>query len=298
MNWMYELYFKHFHRFLYLRRFNGLRSQWFVYNYLKKYIFWKDVSPSCQEMINPEVRDDKTIWIFWKQGVNSAPDIVKKCIESVKRWNQGYDVVVLDSKSIGRYVVLPPYIEKLKLLNRLSDAHYSDLIRTQLLVQYGGIWCDATCFFSAQMPEFIENAPFFMFSRLLLSEYVSPIEGSNWFIKAKKNNTLLIKQRNFLYEYYRKIDYPIHYFLYHIAMGLIIHNDKECSEIWNNKPYICNMDPHVLLYSFARKYSKDLMDNCLSSCFVHKLTYKFEKKLVKSSLSILDHFLSRESVSP
>lgn len=275
MSFFRQLFFKNFHRFLYLKRLNGVRSQWFVHNQLKKFIEWRNVEPTFNSVFNPSVRENQTIWVYWKQGLDSAPEIVKKCISSIKKQNDKYDIVVLDEKNLHNYVSLPDYIEHLHNKESIGEAAYSDLLRLQLCILYGGVWCDATCFFTKPIPDCIENADFFMFSRPLLQEYCSPIEGSNWFIKAKKNNSLLKMVRNFLFEYYKKYDFLMNYFLFHIVMGLLIHNDKDCSRIWENKPYLCNMNPHVLQFSFTQEYTKERLDNCLSSCFVHKLTYKY-----------------------
>ena len=48
--------------------------------------------------------------MLWYQGLDRAPLVVKKCVESWIRENPGWDVVVLDAESLKRYVTpdLPP----------------------------------------------------------------------------------------------------------------------------------------------------------------------------------------------
>ena len=80
--------------------------------------------------------------------------------------------------------------------------------------------------------------------------------------------------------------------MFHFALSLIVSEDKECKTIWSNMPYVCNMNPHVLQFSFGKTYGNDEYDFIVSSCFVHKLTYKFNKNLLTEvNENMLMHFL-------
>ena len=96
-----------------------------------------------------------TIWVCWLQGEESAPAIVKKCINSIRKHSAGYEVVVVTSDNLGSLVEIPSFItEKLKK-KRMQFATYSDYIRLALLAKYGGIWIDATVFLSAPIPDIV-----------------------------------------------------------------------------------------------------------------------------------------------
>lgn len=77
-------------------------------------------------------KPNKTIWLCWLQGMEQAPDIVKQCVASVKRYMPNYEVRVLTADNIFDYVTLPEYIvRKYKtaqlrsLISRISYAqHY------------------------------------------------------------------------------------------------------------------------------------------------------------------------------
>ena len=49
----------------------------------------------------------------------------------------------------------------------LSLIHISDMLRTCLLLQYGGYWLDATCLLTSSFPEVIDKSEYFMFQRHL-----------------------------------------------------------------------------------------------------------------------------------
>ena len=59
----------------------------------------------------------------------------------------GKEFVVLDKTNISDYVRLPEYIEKKWKAGIIGNAQYSDLVRNELLIKYGGYWIDSTVFF-------------------------------------------------------------------------------------------------------------------------------------------------------
>ena len=72
-----------------------------AYNYLKKYEYLLDknkYSYKCYVSNEP-----KKIWLFWQQGYETAPELVKKCKDSVLKYNSNLEVVVLDN-SISKRV--------------------------------------------------------------------------------------------------------------------------------------------------------------------------------------------------
>ena len=108
------------------------------------------------------IKTDKNIWFYWEQGIENAPAIVKKCYESVVRNKpDGWDIVVLNKKSAKEYISMPPFIEELYEHGKIWKALYADLLRLALLYKYGGIWNDATCYVTRQIPEEILNNPLF-----------------------------------------------------------------------------------------------------------------------------------------
>ena len=86
----------------------------------------------------------RRIWCMWLQGLDKAPDIVKKCWASWEKYNPDWQLVLLDESNLEQYVPVQEIIGE----NReyISRNHLSDIIRINLLAKYGGVWVDATCF--------------------------------------------------------------------------------------------------------------------------------------------------------
>ena len=272
-------------RIRYLKEANDVRTLWVAYYYLRRFLKWKDINDYDVIAENSNVKDDNTIWIYWKQGYDQAPPLVKKCILSAKRHSCNYRVVVLDDNNRRDYIKFPEFIERKHDENIIKEALFSDLLRISLLIHYGGIWCDATCLWTSELPKIISEAELFMFSESEMRTNLTPIKGSNWFIKAKKSDAILVKTKNCLFHFWAEHSYPPNYFIFHLILSLIVREDVEAKKQWESMPYICNMNPHVMQFSFAKPYSRDSFESIKSQCFIHKLTYKYDRKLLDEPIN-------------
>lgn len=93
---------------------------------------------------DPQLR--QRIWICWWQGVDQAPEIVRQCIESVRRHAGGHTVTVITEENYGEYIQIPKWIEEKYRAGTISRTHFSDVLRLCLLAEHGGMWLDATIF--------------------------------------------------------------------------------------------------------------------------------------------------------
>ena len=58
--------------------------------------------------------------------------------------NEGYEVIVIDEKNWREYIDLPDYIIRRRERKQIPPAHFTDLLRLELLIRYGGTWIDST----------------------------------------------------------------------------------------------------------------------------------------------------------
>lgn len=102
------------------------------------------------------------VWVFWWQGINSeTPEIVQNCIESIKNNFKSHEVVIITKENFSSYVSIPNYILE-KMNNKIiSITHFSDILRANLLSEYGGVWLDATCFLTGSIEDEIESKLFY-----------------------------------------------------------------------------------------------------------------------------------------
>ena len=273
------------------------KGQWYAYSVIKrKYL-------DCNYDLNnlrPRTnlcKDEKNVWVYWSTGIETAPDLVKKCHRLLKnKIPDGYTLHVVTEQNISDFVRYPDFVMD-KLRDRsLSKIHFSDLTRAALLYLYGGIWLDSTCLLSKDIPLDILNSELFMFqaNKLPFTESYPPIKSSSWFIVAKENeNYLLSRLLQILLSYWQSNNRVIHYYLFHLSLAALVDTDEKCRKTWEEMHYICNMNPHVLWFEFLKEYTPSRWNNAINSCFVHKLSYKFDSSELKcDKQNLLMYFIN------
>jgi hypothetical protein len=191
----------------------------------------------------------------------------------MRKFSNDYEVVVITEENIADFVAFPTHIWNKYKAGIIPVAQFTDLLRTLLLINYGGVWLDATVFLTHKIPLTILHANFFVFQTSLLHEDLQPC--SNWFIAAKKNNIILEKIFSILSTYWQTNNYLRHYFVFHLTVMLVITHDDEACRQWKKIFYKNNSDPHYLQKKLFDEFDAAMCDYIWNFSFAHKLTYKF-----------------------
>lgn len=236
------------------------------------------------------VSDDKPsdyVFTCWLQGEENAPELVKKCIESMRLHFKDKKLVVITEKNLKDYTDLPEFIYKKWQNGIITNTHFSDIVRANLLIKNGGLWLDSTVLCTGNMNKYIdEKDNLFVFRNEHRGS--KSICLSSWLIYAKKNNPILVNTQNLLYRYWEKNNKLIDYFLFHILFTIV---SKEFGEEWNNVPAFSNIDPHMLwFYLFYEKFDKKRINQIKEMSNFHKLSYKFDESLLKED-SFYEHLI-------
>lgn len=106
-------------------------------------------------------------------GYDQAPELVKCTISSVKKHMPDRDIIILTDKNIYQYAKFPKSIIAKRKAGKISAAHFSDLLRVELLCRYGGIWIDATVLCTSDnIPSYITETDLFVYKSLKLGERI------------------------------------------------------------------------------------------------------------------------------
>jgi hypothetical protein len=238
-------------------------------------------------------KQDNKIWICWLQGEKNAPDIVKACINSVRRNKpNNMEIIILTSENLKNFIKIPDYVlEKFK--NGIIDGtHFSDIIRVAILAKHGGIWIDSTVFLTGKVPQQILKSNFFAFHANFHG-----YNSNNWFLRSKyPSNTIIIAMRNFHYEYWKNEDKVFDYFMYHFYFDTMIAKNKLIREEWEKVPLFWDYD----CYDFGdvyllEKYDKKIFNDIVKKSTIHKLKYKYDKTK-KVEGTFLEKFLNYDKL--
>lgn len=261
-------------------------------DYLKLKDEYKDFAynlPYKDEFVK-QTEKRKTIWICWFQGVENAPDLVKKCINKNINSLADYEKIILTKENFSKYVDIKENVLKKWEKGIISNTAFSNILRLEILIKYGGIWMDSTVLFTGErFPNFVTDYPLFMFSSWKwITGDVRQI--STWFISAQKGHPLLKAVLDCLYKYWADKDELVTYFVFHMFFGLVI---ERYPVMFNQIPRISNVPPHFMQFELQNPYSERRFSELTEMSSIHKLTYKLDESVYKDETNIYNYLLKR-----
>lgn len=219
------------------------------------------------------------IWVFWYQGFEYAPPLVKACIENLKRKN--VHVNIIDKGNLGNFVQIPSYIDEKVREGVISLTHYSDIVRVSLLAEYGGIWIDSTCFVSREVPSEVKNMAFY--SSKTINERPLPLWSNSRWCSWSMGSTykaypLFVFLKEMLYHYWAEEDSLIIDYLFLDALIEIgFKENPEIYEDMNSLPEN-NLQRNVLWGLMNCRFDENEYRKLTSDTWLFKLSYKTSLK--------------------
>ena len=208
------------------------------------------------------------VWVCWFQGMENAPEIVRICYESVHYYLKDAEIHLITSENFDQYIDLPAYIIKKWKEGMISHTHFSDIVRTALLVKHGGLWLDATVYLTGSMPSYVYRKPLFLLHTKLKEDVT--IEKTNWLIYAQRNNRTLRIVQLLLYDYWKTEKDQSLYFLWQVFAKMALHEyPDDLDDIY----YVSEEMAHDLSYCLYKQYDPEYWNLLLTWTPFHKLSY-------------------------
>ncbi len=242
---------------------------------------------------NLEHEHSKVIWWCWLQGIETAPTIVRVCYNSLKQHMTDYEIKVIDNKNWKEYVVLPDYVIEKWEKGRIPAANFSDLLRLELLIKYGGTWIDSTVLctgFDTQMTQKTQN---FLDSELFVFQYTpqgttKDISISNWFISAHSNNEVLMVLRDMLFAYWKDYNCTLDYYIFHLFFEMVA---REYPEQVGAMPYGCSQESIALMKHWNETFKQRQWDKLVSKVAFHKLSHRVSEEVKNNNDNYYNYIL-------
>ena len=216
------------------------------------------------------------IWVFWWTGEETAPELVRACIHSIRLRANGHPVVVLDQNNYQSYVQIPEHILEKHAAGRIGHAHFSDILRLSLLAKYGGAWIDATVFLSQPLPDVVFQNDFYSLRQYDPdATYPSKSRWCTYFLAGNSAFPLFGFVRDCLTEYWKKNNSDIDYLLFDYVILLAYRRLPSVREavdrLPDNNPY--RME---LMERISAPYSDKLFTLLSTSdTFASKLSWRY-----------------------
>lgn len=257
---------------LYKENVYGKLKERRVYNYLDNYMRAAETSLFSLDKLDQNIHGN-VVWVCWLQGMENAPEITKACVDSIKR-HISKKVILITADNYTDLINIPDFICQKWKNGKISNTHFSDVLRVSLLAVYGGCWIDATVYLIDEVPQCMTSSSLFCFN---ISKYGKEYKlGSSWWIAAKERQPIIVETRNVLYEYWKHENRLIDYFLFHKIFKKIIERKKEYQAVWRNKPYIEVGYTHILESYLNEAFDIDKLKEIKSLSPIQKLSYKMK----------------------
>lgn len=220
----------------------------------------------------PHLHSNK-VWVCWLQGMEDAPEIVKKCYKSLLKNLDDREIILLTNDNYKDWVMFPKHIQE-KIANGLiTRTHMTDFLRLELLEHYGGTWIDATVFCSGKnIPNYIWDSDFFIYQCMKPGLDGHATRTSSWFITACTNHPIVMLTKNLLYEYWKNHNHMVDYFLIHDFIELAI---EAYPDEWIKVIPVSSSIPHILLLRLSEPYDENVWGAAKEMTPFHKLSWKF-----------------------
>ncbi|WP_036484345.1 capsular polysaccharide synthesis protein [Myxosarcina sp. GI1] len=182
---------------------------------------------------------NKTIWLLWLQGWDSAPWLVKQVAESWKINNSDWNIEYVTLENLQTYVDDIDYIyDKTK---KIRPQHKADIIRLSLLKNYGGVWADATMLCMQPLGVWVEEAvkPAGLW---MYHGHGCGMSGKNgpaiWFIVSEKDSLMINKWKNACDEYWKNRTATNSYLWLDELFRKLFKSDIDFRNKWNLAPHL------------------------------------------------------------
>lgn len=258
---------------------------------------WRRENPDAASL--PHAHSNK-VWVCWLQGFENAPEIVKACRASLQRHlPPDRELIEITEANLGQYVEFPDFVWESYRAGRVSMAHLSDLIRTNLLIRHGGTWIDATVFLSdGNLPAAMLDADFY------LPQFCDPLTYygfgtgfddrclavSSWFISSCTNNEILLLVRHLVYHNLR-LGKASDYFIFHYMVQLAF---ETYPEQWRRIPFLPAKSAFSLQERLLEPFDAQAWELMKRGTPMHKLSYKRVRNVTPEPDSFYGKLLAGE----
>lgn len=234
-----------------------------------------ELFPDNATGLNVPVYDGKKYaWSCWWQGMEEAPDLIKACINSLRRYLP-YEVclVVITRDNYHDYVDFPQWLIDKVEDGRVTLTTFSDVIRASLLYKYGGIWMDSTILLTEPLPLAFWDYEIFTIREF---RYCLPFMGGK---PGQKFYRFLME--GFFY-YYKKYEYTKYYLLVTYLLDIAMNTYPDIRETYHKLPVksagISNVDNFdALSYHMHEKYTPEVYHKYMEGIYIHKLQRRFDR---------------------
>jgi hypothetical protein len=214
------------------------------------------------------------IWLFWWQGLENMPPIVRKAYESILANSNGHKVILLDKSNLKYYIEIPEEIEKKVHNKSMCMANFSDYVRFFLLYNYGGAWLDCTILLTSPLSAEIFDCEFFTIKNSPRdNNCVGYYKYMVYFLVSKPGTTLFYNLLNVFSLYWETHSKALDYFFVDYCFDFAYRNNSYAKWLID-KVSVTNENILALQSLFNDKFELETYKRIIEDTQIHKLSYR------------------------
>jgi O-antigen/teichoic acid export membrane protein len=230
----------------------------------------RNAAPSWYEEGHYGKQIPKIIWLYWAQGEYDAPFVVRRCFESWRSLNPGWEVRVLDEETANTLVDLSDVSAGLPRRFR------ANVLRLRLLKKKGGVWTDATTLCHRPLDDWLPLAAasgFFAFSNPGIGRWID-----NWFIASEPDGALISAWEPAYSTYLmQKTEEPDYYFMQIYCFQWAVKQARNLQQSWAQVVRIPAQPTFLLMSALRGQVPVQEVKNALASGLpLSKLSWKVD----------------------
>ncbi|WP_241618946.1 capsular polysaccharide synthesis protein, partial [Rosenbergiella epipactidis] len=212
-------------------------------------------------------RREKIVWVSWLQGEEHAPEIVKDCIRSIRKFiPNDYRFILIDESNFNKYINFPKHIDDKIKSGKITKTHLSDLMRWYLIYNFGGIWIDATIHMSKKLEnDMLDNFLTFKTEKDPELKYIANGRWTGFMIGGEVHYQPAAQILNTLYKYWLVEDKMLDYFLIDYVLDYTYEK---------NEQFRFDIDTKSFLNNFIYKRINEEISLEENHYGINKLSYK------------------------
>jgi len=250
--------------------------------------FAKKYLPAIKNVEKKEITTEspEILWQFWDNPAGkTTPEIVKSCLDSVSTFKGNFERKILTKSTFENYSDLPDFVLDKFKKGQIGYAHFSDLLRLNLLKNHGGIWLDATGYMTDFVPKYILDEDFFVFLTGNLTHFPYSFM-QNCFIRSKKGDALCEAWYKMCIEYWKNETETIDYFQHQLIFKALFLNRKD---LVSKMPQVSEDGiQHLVGDNLLKKFDAVEWEKIKKASFFQKTTYK-----IPSGIDYSDSYFSK-----
>lgn len=180
---------------------------------------------------------NKTIWILWLQGWDSAPWLANKVKQSWEVKNPGWKVELVTNDNLKDYVTDVDYVYR----DTITPQAKSDIIRLALLNKYGGVWADSSLLCMKPLDSWLQPAikpsGFWMYHGTGGKMDIQHGPAS-WFIISAAGSPIISKWKKGCDDYWKERHTTGDYFWMDGIFKGLYETDMQFKNEWDRVPYL------------------------------------------------------------